>query len=163
MTGLKLLIVATALAAALSSFVAASLHAQDLLPKAAPQSRPVVIQNAILHTMFFGFREVQRRTKENVADYLGRAYTDIFQRPVEDVLSNAGLQDLTAWVDFSALSHAKQANVLPFIADWCRARLAPHKVPRYVWFMDQALPRNANGKFLRRELRDELARQIVEA
>jgi imidazolonepropionase-like amidohydrolase len=44
-------IVATALAAALSSFVAASLHAQDLLPKAAPQSRPVVIQNAILHTI----------------------------------------------------------------------------------------------------------------
>ena len=26
-----------------------------------------------------------------------------------------------SWVDFSALSHAKQASVLPFIADWCRA------------------------------------------
>ena len=44
-------IVATALAAALSSLFAASLHAQDLLPKAPPQSRPVVIQNAILHTL----------------------------------------------------------------------------------------------------------------
>ncbi len=35
------------------------------------------------------------------------------------------LQDLfwrvRSWVDFSALSHAKQATVLPFIADWCRA------------------------------------------
>jgi aspartyl-tRNA(Asn)/glutamyl-tRNA(Gln) amidotransferase subunit A len=34
------------------------------------------------------------------------------------------LQDLfwrvRSWVDFSALSHAKQASVLPFIADWCR-------------------------------------------
>src|SRR5260370_18864176 len=34
------------------------------------------------------------------------------------------LQDLLwrvrSWVDFSALSHAKQASVLPFIADWCR-------------------------------------------
>jgi aspartyl-tRNA(Asn)/glutamyl-tRNA(Gln) amidotransferase subunit A len=34
------------------------------------------------------------------------------------------LQDLfwrvRSWVDFSALSHAKQAKVLPFIADWCR-------------------------------------------
>src|SRR5882757_5368774 len=34
------------------------------------------------------------------------------------------LQDLfwrvRSWVDFSALSHAKQARVLPFIADWCR-------------------------------------------
>ncbi|MBS0521678.1 MAG: amidase [Proteobacteria bacterium] len=25
-----------------------------------------------------------------------------------------------SWTDFSALSHAKQASVLPFIADWCR-------------------------------------------
>jgi aspartyl-tRNA(Asn)/glutamyl-tRNA(Gln) amidotransferase subunit A len=34
------------------------------------------------------------------------------------------LQDLfwrvRSWVDFSALSHARQASVLPFIADWCR-------------------------------------------
>src|SRR5689334_75701 len=34
------------------------------------------------------------------------------------------LQDLfwrvRSWVDLSALSHAKQASVLPFIADWCR-------------------------------------------
>jgi aspartyl-tRNA(Asn)/glutamyl-tRNA(Gln) amidotransferase subunit A len=34
------------------------------------------------------------------------------------------LQDLfwrvRSWVDFSALSHARQARVLPFIADWCR-------------------------------------------
>jgi aspartyl-tRNA(Asn)/glutamyl-tRNA(Gln) amidotransferase subunit A len=35
-----------------------------------------------------------------------------------------GLQDVfwrvRSWNDFSALSHAKQAAVLPFIADWCR-------------------------------------------
>jgi aspartyl-tRNA(Asn)/glutamyl-tRNA(Gln) amidotransferase subunit A len=34
------------------------------------------------------------------------------------------LQDLfwrvRSWADFSALSHARQASVLPFIADWCR-------------------------------------------
>ncbi len=34
------------------------------------------------------------------------------------------LQDLfwrvRSWVDFSALSHGRQASVLPFIADWCR-------------------------------------------
>ena len=45
----------------------------------------------------------------------------------------------------------------------CAGVMAKHKVPRYVWFMDEALPRNANGKFLRRELRDELARQTAEA
>ncbi len=34
--------------------------------------------------------------------------------------------------------------------------IAKHKVPRYVWFMDEPLPRNASGKFLKRELRDTL-------
>ena len=38
----------------------------------------------------------------------------------------------------------------------CLERLAKHKVPRYIWFMADKLPRNANGKFLKRELRDTL-------
>jgi aspartyl-tRNA(Asn)/glutamyl-tRNA(Gln) amidotransferase subunit A len=46
--------------------------------------------------------------------------------PLEGFLSPdmLHLQDLfwrvRSWVDFSALSHARQASVLPFIADWCR-------------------------------------------
>lgn len=36
------------------------------------------------------------------------------------------------------------------------ARLAKFKIPRYIWFLDEALPRNANGKFLKRELRERL-------
>ena len=43
----------------------------------------------------------------------------------------------------------------------CLGVMAKHKVPRYVWFMSAALPRNASGKFLRRELRDELSNQLV--
>jgi len=39
----------------------------------------------------------------------------------------------------------------------CRARISAHKVPRYIWFLNQPLPRNANGKFLKRELRASLA------
>jgi long-chain acyl-CoA synthetase len=34
--------------------------------------------------------------------------------------------------------------------------IARHKAPRYVWFMTEPLPRNASGKFLRRELRENL-------
>ncbi|MFN3516979.1 MAG: class I adenylate-forming enzyme family protein [Novosphingobium sp.] len=45
----------------------------------------------------------------------------------------------------------------------CAAHMSKHKVPRYVWFLDDPLPRNASGKFLRRELRDELGKQVVEA
>jgi len=36
------------------------------------------------------------------------------------------------------------------------ASLAKHKIPAKVWFRDEPIPRNANGKFLKRELRKEL-------
>jgi long-chain acyl-CoA synthetase len=39
----------------------------------------------------------------------------------------------------------------------CSALIARHKVPRYIWFLDEPLPRNASGKFLKRELRDRLS------
>jgi long-chain acyl-CoA synthetase len=34
-------------------------------------------------------------------------------------------------------------------------RIAKHKIPAHIWFRDSQLPRNANGKFLKRELRAE--------
>jgi len=36
------------------------------------------------------------------------------------------------------------------------ASLAKHKIPSKLWFRDEAIPRNASGKFLKRELRKEL-------
>jgi long-chain acyl-CoA synthetase len=38
----------------------------------------------------------------------------------------------------------------------CAAIMAKHKIPRYIWFVDKPLPRNASGKFLKRELRETL-------
>jgi acyl-CoA synthetase (AMP-forming)/AMP-acid ligase II len=38
----------------------------------------------------------------------------------------------------------------------CADRLARYKVPRYIWMRSEALPRNASGKFLKRQLREEL-------
>lgn len=35
-------------------------------------------------------------------------------------------------------------------------RIAKHKIPAKVWFLDEQLPRNANGKFVKRELRKQL-------
>jgi len=37
-----------------------------------------------------------------------------------------------------------------------KERIAAFKVPRYVWFLDKPLPRNASGKFMKPELRDTL-------
>jgi long-chain acyl-CoA synthetase len=38
----------------------------------------------------------------------------------------------------------------------CAERIAKYKIPRYVWLLSEPLPRNASGKFLKRQLRDEL-------
>jgi long-chain acyl-CoA synthetase len=39
----------------------------------------------------------------------------------------------------------------------CVAHMAKFKIPRYIWLMSESLPRNASGKFLKRELRELLA------
>ena len=38
----------------------------------------------------------------------------------------------------------------------CADLVAKHKIPRYIWFLDTPLPRNASGKFLRKELKESL-------
>jgi acyl-CoA synthetase (AMP-forming)/AMP-acid ligase II len=43
------------------------------------------------------------------------------------------------------------------LQDWVRARLAPFKVPVRIAFAPKMLPRNANGKILKRELRGMFA------
>jgi long-chain acyl-CoA synthetase len=42
------------------------------------------------------------------------------------------------------------------IREHCVSLVAKHKAPRYVWLLTQSLPRNASGKFLKRELRESL-------
>jgi long-chain acyl-CoA synthetase len=36
------------------------------------------------------------------------------------------------------------------------ARIAKFKIPSRIWFLNEQLPRNANGKFVKRELRQQL-------
>jgi long-chain acyl-CoA synthetase len=50
--------------------------------------------------------------------------------------------------------HVVDAEVL---RTHCTTIIARHKIPRYLWLLSEPLPRNANGKFLKRELRQSLA------
>ena len=43
------------------------------------------------------------------------------------------------------------------LREHCTSIIAKHKIPRYLWIQSESLPRNASGKFLRRELKDQLA------
>ena len=46
------------------------------------------------------------------------------------------------------------------LREFCGNYLAAHKIPRYIWFLDEPLPRNASGKFLKRELQERLAATV---
>ena len=47
------------------------------------------------------------------------------------------------------------------LIEWCKARLAAYKVPRRIWILEaDSIPRNHNGKALRRELRERFAGQL---
>ncbi len=45
----------------------------------------------------------------------------------------------------------------------CLGVMAKHKVPRYIWFMKDALPRNASGKFIKRDVRAQLISELDSA
>ena len=46
------------------------------------------------------------------------------------------------------------------LRSFCGGIIANYKVPRHVWFLTEPLPRNASGKFLKRDLRDRLAKDL---
>jgi acyl-coenzyme A synthetase/AMP-(fatty) acid ligase len=46
-------------------------------------------------------------------------------------------------------THASEAE----LQDWVRGRIAAFKVPVRILFMDETLPRNANGKILKKDLK----------
>ncbi|MFP6806453.1 MAG: class I adenylate-forming enzyme family protein [Pseudomonadales bacterium] len=56
-----------------------------------------------------------------------------------------------------AIFRAPESNLsAEQVREYCAKAMAKHKIPRYIWLMDEALPRNASGKFLKRELKDTL-------
>jgi acyl-CoA synthetase (AMP-forming)/AMP-acid ligase II len=58
-------------------------------------------------------------------------------------------EEPAAVVHLAPGEHATEAE----LQDWVRARLAPFKVPVRIAFVPETLPRNANGKILKRELK----------
>ncbi|MFN3216632.1 MAG: class I adenylate-forming enzyme family protein [Acidimicrobiales bacterium] len=62
-------------------------------------------------------------------------------------------EEVAAAVVLAGSRHLLSADDLrAFLAE----RIAKYKIPRYIWFLDDGLPRNASGKFVKRELRDLL-------
>jgi long-chain acyl-CoA synthetase len=89
----------------------------------------------------------------------------VYRHPAVAECSVFGVPDTRLGEEVGVAVYLKPGHALDQtdLQKHCLDLAAKHKVPRYVWFMDQPLPRNASGKFLRRELRDELCKTVVEA
>ena len=110
-----------------------------------------------------GFVYIVDRAKDMVL----RGGENVFCSEVEtaiyhhDAIAEAcvfGIPDDRLGEDVAAVIVLREGHALSQaeLAEFLSASLAKHKIPAKVWFREQPIPRNANGKFLKRELRKEL-------
>ena len=104
---------------------------------------------------------------DRVKDMVLRGGENIYCAEVESVIFDVdgvaecsvfGVEDDRLGEEVGVAVYANEgANVTPeAIRQECSQRMAKFKSPRYIWLLDKPLPRNANGKFVKRELRDTL-------
>ncbi|RDV01491.1 AMP-dependent synthetase [Sphingorhabdus pulchriflava] len=105
-------------------------------------------------------KDMVLRGGENV--YCVEVEAAIYRHPAVAECSVFGVPDDRMGEEVAAAIFLKSGEMLD--ADSLREEMAKHiakhKLPRFVWFVDEPLPRNASGKFLRRELRDTFAAQM---
>jgi long-chain acyl-CoA synthetase len=95
-------------------------------------------------------------------DMIIRAGYNVYPRELEDVLHEheavrsvavVGVPDHRLGEEVGAavvLEPGAEASAVE-LRDWAKARVAPHKYPRYVWFVDE-LPTGPTGKILKRAI-----------
>ena len=101
-------------------------------------------------------KDMVLRGGENI--YCAEVESAIFDHPAVAECTVFGVADDRLGEEVGAAIYLApgQSTGAEDIREHCAARLAKFKIPRYIWFTDEALPRNASGKFLKRELRDAL-------
>jgi long-chain acyl-CoA synthetase len=101
-------------------------------------------------------KDMVLRGGENV--YCAEVESALFEHPAVAEVSVFGVPDDRLGEEVGAAIHFKPGQHVSGddLRAHCRARISAHKVPRYLWFLPDPLPRNASGKFLKRELREHL-------
>ncbi len=101
-------------------------------------------------------KDMVLRGGENV--YCSEVETVIFKHDAVAEASVFAVPDERLGEEVGVAIYLKQGSSLAAdeLREFCKTQLSVHKIPRYIWFTSEALPRNASGKFLKRELQQEL-------
>ncbi len=101
-------------------------------------------------------KDMVLRGGENV--YCAEVEAVIFEQEAVAECSVFGVPDTRLGEEVGAAIVLKPGHTLSAEAlrEAMAVQMAKHKIPRYIWFLQGKLPRNASGKFLKRELRDSL-------
>ena len=101
-------------------------------------------------------KDMVLRGGENV--YSAEVESAIYNHPAVAEAAVFGVPDDRLGEEVGVAIHLRAGETLDAAAlqEFLAASIAKHKVPRYVWFLDEPLPRNANGKFVKRELKERL-------
>lgn len=134
-----------------------------------PEATAETIVDGWLHTGDIGYfdedgfiylvdraKDMILRGGENV--YGAEVENAIFDHPAVLECVAFAVPDDRLGEEVGAAIHLKPGAMLDSagLREHLASRLAAFKIPRYVWFLAEPLPRNANGKFLKRELKEIL-------
>lgn len=134
-----------------------------------PEATAETIQDGWLHTGDIGYfdedgfvylvdraKDMILRGGENI--YGAEVENAIFDHPAVLECVAFAVPDDRLGEEVGAAIHLKDGAMLDAagMREHLASRLAAFKIPRYMWFLAEPLPRNANGKFLKRELKDIL-------
>lgn len=102
-------------------------------------------------------KEMVLRGGENV--YCAEVESGIF---AEDAVAECvvfGVEDERLGEEVAAAIYPKPGATVDVdqLRKSLREKMASYKIPRYIWVVDAPLPRNASGKFVKREVRDALS------
>jgi len=108
-------------------------------------------------------KDMVLRGGENV--YCAEVESTLYQHPAVAECSVFGVPDERLGEEVGAAVVLKPGETLTEneLRAHCAAKMAKYKVPRYIWFLADALPRNASGKFIKRDLRDRLSAELEKA
>lgn len=101
-------------------------------------------------------KDMVLRGGENV--YCAEVEAGIFRHPAVAEVCVFGVPDARLGEEVGAAVLLRDGEALEAgaLREHLAGLMAKHKIPRYVWFLSEAIPRNASGKFLKRQMRETL-------